>query len=81
MKMNKERRNELKKAVALIDRARYIIDSVQCDEQEALDNLPENLQNSEKAERMEEYLEILDDVLDQIDDGVIDQLEFIIEGE
>lgn len=79
--MNKERRNELKKAVALIDQARYIIDGVQCDEQEALDNLPENLQNSEKAERMEEYLEVLDDILDDIDDGVIDQLEFIIEGE
>ena len=49
-------------AIDLIRDAKY-------EEQDALDNMPENLQNSEKYESMESVIDVLEDALSSIDDA------------
>lgn len=67
--MNKERRGSLKRASGLLDRAIDIIRDAKSEEQYCLDNLPENLQNSERYENMESVIDSLEDALDKIDDA------------
>ena len=52
--MNKQRRNKIQKAIDLLD-------EVITDEQDAYDNMLENLQESEKSESMDEGLDTLDE--------------------
>lgn len=74
--MNKSRRAEVKKIMeklreevsSLIDEAREGIENVFHYEQEAYDNLPENLQYSERGEDMERCLEALDDMISFLDE-------------
>lgn len=69
--MNAQRRKEIAKAIALIEDAIAILDSVAEEEREAYDNLPESLQYSERGERMEECAEAIEyassELSDQID--------------
>lgn len=69
--MNAQRRKEIAKAIALIEDAIAILDSVAEEEREAYDNLPESLQYSERGERMEECAEAIErascELTDQID--------------
>ena len=58
--MNAQRRKEIAKAIALIEDAIAILDSVAEEEREAYDNLPESLQYSERGERMEECAEAIE---------------------
>ena len=51
--MNRGRRSSLKEATSLLDRAISLISDARDEEQDCLDNLPENLQNSERYESME----------------------------
>lgn len=73
--MNKTRRTSLRQAAGLLDRAIGIIRDARDDEQECLDNLPENLQNSERCEAMEAAVDHLEDALESIDEakGHIDE--------
>ena len=77
--MNKNRRSQLDKAHSLILEAQEIVASVRDEEQEARDNLPENLQYSERAETIEEYISTLDDTESTLDD-ILSNLTEIIEG-
>lgn len=61
--MNNARRKALSEAVEIITFARD-------EEQEAFENLPENLQYSERGERMEESIASLDEALDAIEAAV-----------
>lgn len=56
--MNDARRKELDKAIDLLDEARTIIEDCKDDEQDALDNLPEGLQDDERAEILQKKLEM-----------------------
>lgn len=74
--MNNPRRKELQAIYALISEARYRLECVKGEEEEYRDNMPENLQTSEKYERadevvgsLEETLDSLDTVLDAIDEA------------
>ncbi len=67
--MNKQRRTSLQEASRLFDRATEIISDARDDEQYCLDNLPENLQNSERYENMENAVDYLEDALDRIDEA------------
>jgi len=67
--MNKAKRASLKEAIILLDRTIGIIQSVKEDEQDCLDNLPENLQNSERYENMENAVDSLEDAIDKIDEA------------
>ena len=77
--MNKTRRAELQRAIELIDKARDLIDNVVTEEEEAYENLPENLQNSERGEQMQEYMYALGGVIDRLDE-VIDDITEVTEG-
>ena len=67
--MNKNRRTYLKQASGLLDRAIDIIRDAKDDEQECIDNLPENLQNSERYNIMEAAIDNLEDAIDKIDEA------------
>lgn len=67
--MNKGRRSSLKEATRLLDCAIDLISDARNEEQESLDNLPENLQNSDRYESMENAIDNLEDALEKIDEA------------
>lgn len=67
--MNKEKRNDLSTARELLDRAKGIVSSVRDREQDCLDNMPENLEGSERYSTMESAIDSLDDVIDKIEEA------------
>lgn len=75
--MNKQRRKEIAKAIALIEEAREILEATMDEEQEAFDNMPESLQYSERGETMEEYIAIIEEYLDYLD---TDNLQEIVDA-
>lgn len=77
--MNKARREELRRALDMLNEARMIIESMQQEEQEALDNLPEGLQESDRGTVMASNAERLEDVAYTLDEQE-QELEDIIDG-
>lgn len=76
--MNKARRKELSRAVELLEEAQSIIESCRDEEQEYMDNMPENLQESEKYYAAEEAVNNMDEAYDKIDE-VINSVESAME--
>ena len=76
--MNKERRKELQKAVEHLQTASDIIQSCMADEQDYLDNMPENLQGSERYEMAENAVDCLESASDGLDD-IISNVESAME--
>lgn len=66
--MNKQRRKQIEKAIGLLSEARAILEEVTDEEQEAFDNLPEGLQQSERGELMDEGISRLIDVYETIEE-------------
>lgn len=66
--MNKARRERLAKASALLAQAKEIIEGVKSEEQEKYDNMPENLQNSDRGQQMQEGLTALDAIYDALEE-------------
>ncbi len=64
--MNKKRRELLKEAYRLMTVAEEFIQTAVDEEQDSLDNMPENLLDSEKCEKMETAIEDLENALDDI---------------
>jgi len=79
MKMNKTRRNQLKEAIKLLEHAMSVISAMADEEQEAFDNMPENLQDGERGEQMQDYISSLEDMSFSIEELMTD-LEEITEG-
>mgnify|MGYP005759684285 FL=1 len=67
--MNENRRGRLKDALKLLSGAASIVEAVCDKEQDCVDNYPENLQNTERFERMEDAIDHLNDALERIDDA------------
>ena len=65
--MNDTRRKQLHKAVELLEAAQLIIGRVQEQEQEAHDNIPDNLQETELAEDIQENADDLQESYDDLD--------------
>lgn len=65
--MNNKKRESLKDAKMYLERASNIVSRVLDDEQDCLDNMPENLQASERYERMEAAIDKLEEAIEQID--------------
>lgn len=65
--MNNKKRESLKDAKMYLERASNIVSKVLDDEQYCLDNMPENLQASERYERMETAIDKLEEAIEQID--------------
>lgn len=70
--MNKDRRNKVSDAISSLSNAWNILNRVRDDEQSAFDNLPEGLQNSERGEDMEDWIERLDTACCGIDEIIND---------
>ena len=75
--MNNTRRKKIAKAIELIEKAVEILEDVKNEEQEAIDSMPENLAGSERAEKMEEYIWNIDEYIEALDTGTLQE---IIEG-
>jgi hypothetical protein len=52
--MNNDRRKEINKAVALLQEALNILETARDEESDTFNNMPENLQNSERGQKAEE---------------------------
>lgn len=67
--MNKKRREQLQSAISLLGRASTIVNNALDQEQDCLDNMPENLQMSERCEAMENAIAHLEDAASYIEDA------------
>lgn len=66
--MNAECRNNLKKAIELLEQANSIIQDVLADETDTYDNMSENAQESERGEAISECIDNLEDCTDDLED-------------
>lgn len=76
--MNNARRNALSNAIELLEKVKEVIEDVYCEEEEAYDNMPESLQDSERGEAMCDNIDILSSLPDDIDE-IIESLQEVIE--
>ena len=76
--MNKARRAVLNKIINALTELKDELESIKEDEQDAMDNLPESLQDSDRYSAMEEAVDNMDSAFDGIED-VIDYLESAME--
>jgi hypothetical protein len=58
--MNKQRRNEINKAIGMLCEARSILETERDEEQDYRDNIPDSLSDSEKANKADEIIQILE---------------------
>ncbi len=68
--MNKKRKAKLCEALSLLRDAYYIVDRAYEEENDAFDNIPENLKESERGQRMDEITDELFSASDFIDDAI-----------
>lgn len=88
--MNAQRRKALRVILTKLEELNSLrqeiqerLDEVTGEEQEALDNMPESLQESERGQQMQEYIDTMESLqydLDNIDaDSMMDQIREIVE--
>lgn len=68
--MNKEKRSELNTAIELLCRVLDSVSKIRDKEQDCLDNMPENLEGSEKYSTIESAVESLDDAIEKIEEAI-----------
>ena len=68
--MNNSRRTLLSKATDFIEKTIEIVEEVRDEGQGSLDNIPENLQNTERYETMEQAVKSLENALDSLNEAV-----------
>ncbi|WP_285947093.1 hypothetical protein, partial [Thomasclavelia cocleata] len=66
--MNKQRRKEIDNLISDAIRLETSIEDLLADEQDYFDNMPENLQSSDKAEIAENAISCLEEALSNIQD-------------
>lgn len=57
-----------------MEEARERLEAVRDEEEEALENLPESLQASERGEAMQAAIDAMEDVLDTLDTGALEEI-------
>lgn len=84
--MNRIRRRSLKAILGQLDELSTVLETVKealqdvlTEEQEAYDNLPEGLQETERGQQMQEYIEALEGVVDSLGDLDVEDLYGTIE--
>lgn len=75
--MNKSRKLLFNDVISALEEAKDILTDIQSEEEEAYDSLPESLQESERGEDMQYWIDFIDDTYADIDD-VINQIEIEI---
>ena len=68
--MNRQRRNMLNIAITELESAQDIISDVCEDESDALGNMPENLESSDKYQKIEECVDCLENAASSISDAL-----------
>lgn len=68
--MNAVRRKEISRALEKLEDAKSILEAVKEEEENAYENLPGGIQDSERGERMQEAIDSLDSMLDSIDEAI-----------
>lgn len=68
--MNKARRISITKIADSLQALKSDVESIQSEEQDAYDNLPESIQDGERGDRMQEAIGNLEDALNLIDEAV-----------
>lgn len=68
--MNAARRKRINQSIESIIKEAEKVESIMEEEQEALDNIPENLQGSERYEAMEEAISNLEVVINYLDEAL-----------
>ena len=82
--MNAKRRKSLRVIIAKLEEMESLRQEIQeqlgeiiDEEQEALDNMPESLQESERGQKMQEYIDTMEGVLDDLDILDLDDLDIL----
>lgn len=70
MDVNRKKRDQLGQAKEFLGKAKGLVEDVRNQEQESLDNLPDNLQDTERAGLMEDAIDSLESAMDDIDSAV-----------
>lgn len=65
--MNDTRRKDLKRALSMLESVNQIIDMAASQEQDSIDNLPDSLQCSERCEKMEDAVSLLESAMEDIE--------------
>ena len=68
--MNKQRRKSLTEAYGKLAKVKESIEFLRDEEQEAFDNLPEGIQESERGEQMQEYVDSLENALTSLEEAI-----------
>ena len=66
--MNNAKRKDITKSITEVEEAHSIIEDVAAQEQESLDNMPENLWESDRYQTMEETVSDLVDIQGELED-------------
>lgn len=74
--MNRDRRESLRNASDMLRTVKQVVDKALGQEQDALDSVPENLESSERYEKMENAVDALSDASEELDEA----LEHIMEA-
>ena len=77
--MNKERRKNIQGILDQLEELKGSLEEVQAEEEDYRDNIPENLQGSERYEKADEACDTLSEAVDSLDD-IICELGNLIEG-
>lgn len=67
--MNSTRRKQIVKAMSLISEVQSILEAVLEGEQEALDNLPDNIREGARGERMEDAIASLESAIGDMENA------------
>jgi hypothetical protein len=66
--MNKERRKEIARAIAMIEEAKSILETCSDEEQDYFDNMPESFQDGQKGEDAQTAIDALDEGVSNLED-------------
>ena len=89
--MNKARRKALGDIIAKLEAMeelrtgiQELLDEVMSEETEALENMPESLQESERGQQMQDYIDTMDSAIGDLDaidvESIMEQLQEIVDG-
>lgn len=68
--MNKARRKALDEVISKIEEAKELLENLQAEEEEYRDNMPENLQGSERYEAADAAVDSMSSAVDALDEAI-----------
>lgn len=68
--MNKTRRKKINDVIVLLTKIKDYVDDILDEEQDYYDNIPENLQGSEKAEASEDAIDVLNETYGLLEEAI-----------